>query len=218
MKKLKVSPQFRRSSGAKPGHHSSRPVAAYHQRGRDGGQQSNPFYAHDEWHEPGNSDSVQLLLQSPGAGYVHSITLSDIRQRIDLLPARFTEKLNVIQLSRMTRKRSLFPCYGMQWGPNVYLYPIEETLVETYVRPPRPQQIIETRMFGGLWRQEGDVWRLIWTEDAIRDFYLNNVLIHEIGHVNDERNTGYEARERYANWFAIEYGFRSSRKRNGTFK
>ena len=37
-------------------------------------------------------------------------------------------------------------------------------------------------MFGGRWEQDGSYWRLIWTEDTIRDYYLNNVLIHEIGH------------------------------------
>lgn len=113
----------------------------------------------------------------------------------------------------MTKKRSLFPCYGMQWGPSVYLYPIEESLVETYVRPPRPEQVIEAKMFGGRWVQEGGVWRLYWTPETIRDYYLNNVLIHEIGHVNDQRNTNFDARERFANWFAIEFGYRVSRGR-----
>ena len=42
----------------------------------------------------------------------------------------------------MTRKRALFPCYGMQWGSAVYLYPIESSLVEIYLTPPRPEQLI----------------------------------------------------------------------------
>jgi hypothetical protein len=113
----------------------------------------------------------------------------------------------------MTRKRSLFPLYGMQWGPNIYLYPIEASLQETYTRPPTPQQLIEARMFGGDWKQAGRIWTLTWSRESIRDFYLNNVLVHEIGHVNDTRNTNSAARERYANWFATEFGYRSSRGR-----
>lgn len=113
----------------------------------------------------------------------------------------------------MTRKRGLFPCYGLQWGPNVYLYPIEETLVEHFTRPPRPEQQVEARMYGGRWEQAGEYWQLIWTPETIRDFYLNNVLIHEIGHVNDSRNRNFQARERFANWFAEEYGYRASRNR-----
>ena len=48
---------------------------------------------------------------------------------------------------------------------------------------------------------------LVWTEAAIKDFYLNNILIHELGHLIDDRNTGYMDRERYAEWFAVHYGY-----------
>jgi hypothetical protein len=113
----------------------------------------------------------------------------------------------------MTRKRQAFPCYGMQWGHSVYLYPIEDNLVETYTIPPKPAQQIEARMFGAKWSQSGKFWTLTWSPESIRDFYLNNVLIHEVGHLNDPRNTTYRERERFANWFAIEHGYRASRGR-----
>ncbi len=38
-------------------------------------------------------------------------------------------------------------------------------------------------------------------------FYLNNILIHELGHLLDERNSTYIDRERYAEWFAVDYGY-----------
>jgi hypothetical protein len=190
-----------------------RPAGAFRQRGSDSSQRSNQFYAHDQWYEPSDSDLIQLYRRDPGAGFIHPVTLEDVTERVEQLPARYRQNLQVIELASMTRKRSLFPCYGMQWGPNVYLYPIEESLVETYTRPPKPEQVIEAKMFGGVWTQDGDLWRLTWTEHALRDFYLNNVLIHEIGHVNDTRNRNQNARERYADWFAIEYGYRASRGR-----
>jgi hypothetical protein len=67
-------------------------------------------------------------------------------------------------------------------------------------------------MFGATWAKSGSLWTLTWTEAAIKDFYLNNVLIHEVGHINDPRNSNFRDRERYANWFAIEYGYRASRQ------
>ncbi len=143
---------------------------------------------------------------------MHAVSVDDIRQRVSLLPEEYQQKLEVVQLSRMTRKRRLFPCYGLQWGNSVYLYPIEASLEELYVRAPRPAQRIETEMFGGRWEQDGSYWRLTWTPETIRDFYLNNVLIHEIGHINDDRNTSFRERERYADWFAVEYGFRATRR------
>jgi hypothetical protein len=184
-----------------------RPVAAHRQRG-GGGKLTEAFTAPEVWYEPAGREEIAFHVQPAGRGYFHPVTVAEVKGRLEELPERFTRGIEVVQFSRMTRKRSLFPCYGMQWGPNIYLYPMEETLVETYVRPPLPQQLIESRMYGGKWSQEGSVWRLTWTPETIRDFYLNNVLIHEVGHVNDDRNTSFTARERFADWFAIEYGYR----------
>lgn len=195
----------------------SRPVAAYRQRGIGGTGEKSAFFAHEVWHEPqedgGKQPSVRFVVQPPGPRFLHPVTPDEIRQRLSLLPRAVVEKVDVIQLSRLTRKRQLFPCYGMQWGNSVYLYPIEESLVEVSDRPPNPQQQVEARMFGGVWSELGREWTLTWTLPALKDFYLNNVLIHEIGHVLDTRNTRTEDRERYANWFAIEYGYRVSRGR-----
>ena len=63
-------------------------------------------------------------------------------------------------------------------------------------------------------RAKGARWQLVWTEEAIRDFYLNNVLIHELGHILDSRNTSHRDRERYAEWFALEMGYKASRRQS----
>ena len=149
-----------------------------------------------------------------GDGYIHPASSDEIRERLRQLPKACQGYVDVVQLSPMTRKRRLFPLYGLQWGSAVYLYPIEESLVETYYRPPLPQQEIETRMFGGEWSHENGVWRLSWTRESIRDFYLNNILIHEVGHALDTRNRCARDRERFANWFAVEYGYKPWRRRN----
>jgi hypothetical protein len=68
-------------------------------------------------------------------------------------------------------------------------------------------------MFGARWEPlENGRWRLIWSEEALRDFFLNNVLIHELGHVLDQRNTTVKDRERYAEWFALEHGYKPTRR------
>ena len=199
-------------------HSNNRPITAHRQRGIAGAGDQPAFYAQEVWHESSKRDSTRFVVEPAGPGFFHPITVVEVRERLALLPPAISDKIAFIQFSRMTRKRRLFPCYGMQWGPNVYLYPIEDSLIETYVSPPTPQQIIEARMFGGFWSQEGAEWKLEWTPEALKDFYLNNVLIHEIGHVIDERNSRQEDRERYANWFAIEYGYRASRGRRSVVR
>ena len=173
------------------------------------------FAPPEDWYEPTESETVdyEIIVQKPGPGYRHVVTPDEIRSRLAQLPSEVLKPLDVIQLSRMTRKKQSFPCYGMQWGPTLYLYPIEDSLVEYYSRPPLPAQMNEARMYGGRWQQHGTDWKLVWTESTIKDFYLNNILIHELGHLLDDRNTSYTDRERYAEWFAIEHGFKKSKGR-----
>jgi hypothetical protein len=190
-----------------------RPAAAFRQRRPSESILSEGFGAPELWHESVGRKRIKYRTEPAGEDYIHPVTVEEVTERIAQLPKRFLQHLEVVQFSRMTRKRALFPCYGMQWGTAVYLYPIEASLTEIYAGAPRPEQLIEARMYGGTWEQEGRGWRLIWTPEAIRDFYLNNVLIHEIGHTVDDRNSSFQDRERYANWFAVEYGYRASRGR-----
>jgi hypothetical protein len=170
-----------------------------------------PFAPPEDWYDSTASGHYRIVVQEPGEGYRHILTPADIRKRLAKVPPQFLEQLEVVQLSRMTRKKQSFPCYGMQWGNALYLYPLEDSLVEHFDTPPRPNLINETRMYGGCWSEPSPgCWLLTWSEQAARDFYLNNILIHELGHLIDERNTGYVDRERYAEWFAVQYGYRST--------
>lgn len=172
-----------------------------------------PFVPPEDWHEPSDShQGYRIIVQPPGEGFSHVVSSADVRARLEELPPEFTAPLEVVQFSRMTRKKQSFPCYGMQWGASLYLYPIEENLVEQYDAPPKPNQVNEARMYGGRWtNDEPGIWKLVWTESAIRDFYLNNILIHELGHLLDDRNERAVDRERYAEWFAVRYGYLPSR-------
>lgn len=170
----------------------------------------------EDWYEPTENDdsTYQIISQRPGDGYQHVVTPDEIRQRLSLLPGEMLSQLDVVQLSRMTHKKKRFPCYGMQWGTTVYLYPVESSLVEYLSRPPKPTLQTEVRMYGGRWCVEADgTWKLVWSTQSIKDFYLNNVLIHELGHLLDNRNASYVDRERYAEWFAVEFGYKCKHRK-----
>ena len=169
----------------------------------------------ETWHAPAEqrAKGYRIQVDEPGSGFRHVLTPEQIRERLAALPPAMLESLEVVHLSRMTRKKRSCPCYGMQWGRAIYLYPIEETRVENFHRPPYPSQLIEARMYGGVWKQAGRRWQLIWTEEAIQDYYLNNILIHELGHLVDERNNSTVDREQYAEWFAIAHGYLAQPRR-----
>ncbi|HTQ39714.1 MAG TPA: hypothetical protein VMJ32_11855 [Pirellulales bacterium] len=173
-----------------------------------------PFVPPENWHEPHEQGgNYRIVVQSPGVGHRHILTLAEVRDRLSQLPPHFVAPLEVVQFSRMTRKKLSFPCYGMQWGPTIYLYPVEESLVERFKTPPKPAQLIEARMYGGRWEQDGPTsWKLVWSELALKDYYLNNILIHELGHLLDDRNSRSHDRERFAEWFALQYGYKPTRR------
>lgn len=184
-------------------------------RGGDHNEQL-PFSPPEDWYEPNVASTAnqdfEIIVQPPGSGFRHVLSPHEIRDRLRRLPEQMLWPLEYIQLSRMTRKKRIFPCYGMQWGSTLYMYPIEASRVEYFDTPPKPAQYNEARMFGGRWMQDpSDGWVLTWSEAAIKDFYLNNILIHELGHVLDDRNTSHVDRERFAEWFAIEHGYKPSR-------
>lgn len=186
-------------------------------RARIGRFDREPCLPPEDWYEPSESGQTspeyRIVTQDAGPGFRHSVTADEVRARLAQLPSWMLKPLEVVQLSRLTKKKQTFPCYGMQWGNVLYLYPLEESLVEDFDRPPRPAVFNEARMFGGRWHQmSGPRWRLTWTRETLRDFYLNNVLIHELGHLLDDRNTSYTDRERFAEWFAIEHGYNASQR------
>lgn len=169
------------------------------------------FEPSEDWYEPTGQPGYRIVERDPGVESRHVVTPKQIRSRLALLPKRFLKDLDVVQLCTMTRKKHFSPCYGLQWGNAIYLYPFEETLDEYFYSPPPRALVIETKMYGGRWEQpEPNVWRLIWSEYSARDFQLNNVLIHELGHLVDTWNSKHDDQERYAEWFAIEFGYRQS--------
>ena len=180
--------------------------------GRGAQQCPKQFVPPEDWYsDEVVSDSYRIIVQDAGPRFRHVVNPQEIIDRLSELPDWMLEPLSVVQLSQMTKKKLRLPCYGMQWGSALYLYPIEDELVEYFNRAPASNLVIETKMFGGKWVQDGERWQLRWTESTIRDFYLNNILIHELGHLLDERNGSYVDRERFAEWFAIQYGYLPTR-------
>lgn len=212
---LNIGGRIPRPSGSTPVGKRAPWSAPLSKRAR-GGQVNErlPFVPPEDWYEPEEKGAgYRMIVQPPGEGYRHVLTPAELRERLSQFPVQFIEPLEVVQFSRMTRKKQSFPCYGMQWGASIYLYPIECDLVESYHQPPKPNQANEARMYGGRWVQAGPrLWNLVWTEDAIKDFYLNNIVVHELGHLLDNRNSRQLDRERFAEWFAIRHGYLPTRR------
>ena len=81
-------------------------------------EEQNAYSPPEKWYEPSNSSSAnyRIVVEPPGEGFQHVVTPEQIRDRLAQLPPAMLKPLDVVQLSVMTRKKSLYPLYGMQWG------------------------------------------------------------------------------------------------------
>ena len=167
------------------------------------------------WYEPHERGDIilnpQYHVEDPGKGYVHPVTRLDVAERLLLLPERIRAQLSTalqhVEMLTMTKKMKREPHYGMQWGSTVYLYPIEAEYEEYFGRPPRPAELQGIKRYGARWLQHNqNLWICKWTRKTLADFYLENVLMHELGHLLDKRNTSPIDRERFAEAFAQQYG------------
>src|SRR5262245_36197926 len=76
-----------------------------------------PFVPPEDWHEPTEAgDGYRIIVQPAGEGFRHVVTPQEVRDRLAQLPPEFLNSLEILQFSRMTRKKQSFPCYGLQWG------------------------------------------------------------------------------------------------------
>lgn len=154
----------------------------------------------------------QFHVEGPSIGYVHPITVEEVIERLCEFPRHIRNQLDAqldhVSLLAGTRKQFLKPSYGMQWGSTVYLFPTESTGIERYESEVSSAYRKNAKLYGAQWswNEEENGWICYWSPEAIRLFYLQNVLVHEIGHVLDTRNSSERDRERFANDFARKYG------------
>lgn len=150
-----------------------------------------------------DGEGIHVHVEPAGKGYVHVLNEADIRFRLAELPPHLLNHVSCIVLPRMTRKRKLFNIYGMQWAESIYLYPMPVDLRVGDSHALLPAHVAEARQFDAE-VEEGPV--IQWTPETIRHYYLENILIHELGHTLDQRNTSDKDREAYAEAFARKWG------------
>src|SRR4051812_23253524 len=68
-----------------------------------------PFTPPEDWYEPSECGEYRFVIQDPGPGYRHVLTPTEVIARLADLPEHFRASLEVVQFSRMTRKKQSFP-------------------------------------------------------------------------------------------------------------
>lgn len=143
------------------------------------------------------------------AAFVRPYTTEDVRQVLASIPPAFLNGLLGVFLlagSRAQEKVSdsrLWRC-GAYAQRSIYLHPFPRRCVERrFRRLPPPDEMHELERAGAVWESIRDGWICRFNAQSLRNFYLSDVLIHEVGHhVDHHHSKSPAAAERYARWFA----------------
>lgn len=170
-------------------------------------------------------ESPLLIDQPPAPGWIHPLSAADVSAVLNRIPACFLHGLKGVLWCRGSHKqlRSIsqvpFGCYDFHWNV-IALFPFPKERSIEYARKPKPSHRLEYERHGAKWFKEDSGWRLTFTPEALRSFYLRDVLIHEVGHHVDHLtrrgHRSYQAHEGFAEWFATEFGLRRPGDRKPT--
>ena len=149
--------------------------------------------------------------------FIRPFGTADILDSLATVPKTYLRGLDSIYLLRGTKKQSkvslssLFR-YGCYTNNKIYLHAFPKYLLHVVFtkKTPRPDIIQEYKRAGAAIKTTAKGLEVIFNEASLKQFFLADVLMHEIGHHVDRFHTDQSTKrcERFADWFACEYGYR----------
>ena len=144
-----------------------------------------------------------------------------VLEALRTVPSHFTKGLDAVLLLGGTRKqeKAFKRCfvYGRYSTDRIFLHPFpRKHMVLTYRFEGRPSILNEYERAGAKISFERRCWHVQFDEESLKRFYLQDVLMHELGHHVDSpnfRSKSDKKAEGFAEWFASEYGYRLARLR-----
>lgn len=171
----------------------------------------------EKFYDEFSNSTKTIIRQMPlHAEFIMPVTIDEVKNLLRSVPQQFVSGLEGVFLLGGSKKQALswvnFAAYGRYGRNKIYLHPYpKKYLIRRYSSPPKPHVLIDYKRTGALITEKPGKFIVEFTPDALRQFYLRDVLMHEIGHHVDRDNFGKKPRRReesFAEWFATEHGFR----------
>jgi len=151
--------------------------------------------------------------------FIFPISKSDIEYTLSLLPEEFTKGINGIFLLSGTNKQESFAQKAMVFGgynpflKTIVLHPFPTKYLNSfYKKLPAPHKLNDFKRAGARIKKVNKGWEIKFSLMNLRNFYLNDVLIHEIGHHIDENyDKSNKKMENFAEHFVQQYSSRNNR-------
>jgi hypothetical protein len=167
-------------------------------------------------------EEVQNLLDKPGyyeevihPEFIMPVTIEDLENQFNKIPEQFNEGIKGIFLLGGSNKqekinKSRLFCYGCYWLDCIFMLPYSKKKLEgTFISKESPHILNDYKRVGAKVSKTSKGALIEFNNESLRDFYLRDVFVHEIGHHVDKRySKSLKKQEGFAEWFATEYGFK----------
>ncbi len=158
----------------------------------------------------------KYFVETIHSNFIMPVTTSELTLELGRVPGEYTEGLKGVFLLGGSKKEekvffSQLSYYGTYWSNCIFIHPYPKKNLERYYKPPpRPHVLNDYKRVGALVKQDHAGGLTVhFTTESLKQFYLRDVFIHEIGHhFDDNYSKGQKKREGFADWFATEYGFK----------
>lgn len=168
------------------------------------------------WDQISGNEELTIIKQPTHAAFLIPIDEASIRETLETVPAEFTVDLSaVIVLGGSKKQEKVFKsvfAYGRYFSNTIVIHPFPKKHMDRKCKSlPKPSVLNDYKRAGATITPEGKRWCIRFDEKSLRQFYLRDVLLHELGHHVDAENfRSKSARkaEGFAEWFASEHGYR----------
>jgi hypothetical protein len=154
----------------------------------------------------GKVAQIRIIQDPLPTGCVYPCSVRDIQEKLNSLPPDMLRNLSTIHLCNQVKMNPGVDAHIYD-GSYIRIYPVPEKLRwHCGPRKPNPAWAQERLEFGAYWQQLDNEWCLCWEKDSLKDYILNHILLHEIGHSLDDVHYGTSRGEKLAEAFAHRIG------------
>ncbi len=167
---------------------------------------------------PSTMDVLPIFIkENPSRDFFFPVSEEEIRQQLNVLPQELIEHITHIWFKKISTKeyeKEQFPQGAFICGSQVnliVLFPFPTDMKMNFgLKKPSEKTLKLYAPYTTQLVKENENWILQWEEEQLKKYYLESLLMHEIGHLTDSNyerfwssNYKKQKAENFANNFAI---------------
>lgn len=161
------------------------------------------LFPENRWRQISREDTVwNFFIENPSRDYYHPCAAEEYLSVLEQLPDYHTKHVKGVILRRTPKRDENLGIEAWRRWSCVIMNSFPKSNQYIFNQKPRDSVIKFFKPFCDDWSQEKEKWVLNWSEEQAKKYYLYQVFLHEIGHINDGLRASKRKRENYADSFA----------------